>query len=59
VLENRVLRRMFGPKRDEMMGGWSKLDEEKLYNLYPSSNVIRVMKSRRIRWAYSMHGREE
>jgi hypothetical protein len=51
VSENRVLRRTFGPKRDEVMGGWRKLHNEKLHSLYTSPNIIRVIKSRRIRWA--------
>jgi hypothetical protein len=51
VLENRVLRRIFGPKRDEMTGGWRKLHNEGLHNLYSSPSIIRVIKSRRMRWA--------
>jgi hypothetical protein len=51
VFENRVLRRTFGPKRDEVTGDWRKLPNEKLHNLYSSSNIIRLIKSRRIRWA--------
>jgi hypothetical protein len=51
VLENRVLRRIFGPKRDEMAGGWRKLHNEELYNLYSSPNKITMIKSRRVRWA--------
>jgi hypothetical protein len=50
VYENRVLRRIFGPKRDEVKGGWKKLHNEELHNLYSSSNIIMVIKSRR-RWA--------
>jgi hypothetical protein len=50
VLENRVLR-IFGPKRDEVIGGWRKLHNEELHNLYASSNVIRMIKSWRMRWA--------
>jgi hypothetical protein len=46
VFENRVLRRKFGPKRDEVMGEWSKLYSEELYNLYSSSDIIRQIKSR-------------
>jgi hypothetical protein len=45
-----VLRRIFGPKRDEMIGGWSKLHNEELHNLYSSSNIIRMIKSKRMRW---------
>jgi hypothetical protein len=51
VFENRVLRRIFGPKRDEVTGGWRKLHNEDLHNLYPSPSIIRVIKSRRMRWA--------
>jgi hypothetical protein len=47
---NRVLRRIFGPKRDEVMGDWSKLHNEELHNLYSSPNIIRMIKSRRVRW---------
>jgi hypothetical protein len=48
---NRVLRRIFGPKRDEMVGGCRKLLHEELQNLYPLPSIIRMMKSRGIRWA--------
>jgi len=51
VFENRVLRRIFGPKRDEVTGEWRKLHNEKLNNLYSSPNIVRVIKSRRMRWA--------
>jgi hypothetical protein len=51
VFENRVLRRIFGPKRDEVMGGWRKLHNEELHNLYSFQSIIRLIKSRRIRWA--------
>jgi hypothetical protein len=51
VFENRVLRRIFGPKRDEVTGEWRRLHNEELYALYSSLNIIRVMKSRRLRWA--------
>jgi hypothetical protein len=47
VFENRVLRRIFGQKRDGVMGGWIKLHNEELHNLYSSSGIIRIMKSRR------------
>jgi hypothetical protein len=50
VFENRVLRRIFGPKRDELTGGWRKLHNEELHNLYSSPSIIRVIKSRRMRW---------
>ena len=49
--ENRVLRRVFGPKRDEVTGEWRKLHNEELSNRYPLPNILRVVKSRRIRWA--------
>jgi hypothetical protein len=51
VFENRVLRRIFGPKRDEVMGEWRKLHIEELHNLYSSADIIRQVKSRRMRWA--------
>jgi hypothetical protein len=51
VFENRVLRRIFGPKMDEAIGGWIKLYNEELHNLYSSPSIIRMMKSRRMRWA--------
>jgi hypothetical protein len=51
VFENRVLRRISGPKRDEVTGGWRKLHNEELHNLYPSPSIIRIIKLRRMRWA--------
>jgi hypothetical protein len=51
VIENRVLRRVFGPKRDEVTGEWRKLHNEKLNDLYSLPNIVRVVKSRRMRWA--------
>jgi hypothetical protein len=51
VFENRVLRRIFGPKRVEVTGEWRKLHSEELYNLYSSPNIIRQVKSRGTRWA--------
>jgi hypothetical protein len=51
VFENRVLRRIFGPKRDEVTGGWIKLHNEELLNLYSSPSIIRMIKSMRIKWA--------
>jgi hypothetical protein len=51
VFENKVLRRIFGTKRDEVMGGWRKLHNEKLHDLYSSPSIIRIIKSRRMRWA--------
>jgi hypothetical protein len=50
VFENRVLRRTFGPKRDKVMGDWRKLRNEELHNLYSSANIIRMIKSRGMRW---------
>jgi hypothetical protein len=51
VFERRVLRRMFRPKRDRVTGGWRKLHNEELHNLYSSPSIIRIIKSRRMRWA--------
>jgi hypothetical protein len=51
VFENRVLRRIFGPKRDEVTGEWRKLHNEELHNLYSSPDIIRQVKSRQMRWA--------
>jgi hypothetical protein len=51
VFENRVPRRIFGPMRDEVIGGWRKLHNEELHNLYSSPSIIRIIKSRRMRWA--------
>jgi hypothetical protein len=51
VPENRVLRGIFGPKRDEVTGKWRRLHNEELNDLYSSPNIIRVIKSRRMRWA--------
>jgi hypothetical protein len=51
LFENRVLRRIFGPKRDEVTGGWRKLHNEELRNFYSSRSIIRMIKSRRMRWA--------
>jgi hypothetical protein len=51
VFENRVLRRIFGRKRDEETGDWRKLHNEELHNFYFSSRIIRVIKSRSMRWA--------
>ena len=58
VFENRVLRRIFGgPKRDEVAGEWGKLHNEELYELYCSPNIIRAIKSRRMRWAGHVAGK--
>jgi hypothetical protein len=51
VFENRVLRRIFGPKRDEVTGGWRKLHNEELCDLYSSPSIIRIITARRARWA--------
>jgi hypothetical protein len=51
VFENRVLRRIFGLKRDEVAGGWRKLRNDELHGLYSSPSIIRVIKARRMRWA--------
>jgi hypothetical protein len=50
VFENRVLRRVFRPKRDEVTGGWRKLHNEELHNLHSSPNITRMIKPRRMRW---------
>jgi hypothetical protein len=51
VFENRVLRRIFGPKRNEVTGEWRKLHNEEPRDLYSSPSIIRIIKSRRMRWA--------
>ena len=51
VFENRVLRKIFGPKRDEVTGEWRRLHNEELNDLYSSPNIVWVIKSRRMRWA--------
>jgi hypothetical protein len=51
VFDNMVLRRIFVPQKDGVMGGWRKLLNEELHNLYPSPGIIRSIKSRRMRWA--------
>jgi hypothetical protein len=50
VFENRVLRRIYGPKRVEEARYWRRLHNEELHNLYATTNIVRVIKSRRIRW---------
>jgi hypothetical protein len=56
VFENRVLRRIFGPKRTKVTGGCRKLHNEELHNLYSSPSIIRMIKSREMGWACSTHG---
>jgi hypothetical protein len=51
VFENRALRRIFGLKRNKVIGGWRKLHDEELCDLYSSSSIIRIIKLRRMRWA--------
>jgi hypothetical protein len=51
VFENRALRRIFGPKRDEVTGEWRKLHNEELNDLYSLPNIVSVIESRRLRWA--------
>jgi hypothetical protein len=57
VFENRVLRRIFGRKRDEVTGGWRELHNEELHSLYSSPSIVRVIKARRMRWV--AHGGDE
>jgi hypothetical protein len=51
VSDNRVLRKIFGPKRDEVIRGWRKLHNEELHNFYCSPSINRIIKSRKMRWA--------
>ena len=59
VFEKRVLRRMFGPRRDRVKGEWRKLHNEELNDLYCSPNIVRVIKWRRMRWAGHVARTEE
>ena len=59
MFENRVLRRIFGPKRDGVTGEWRKLHNEELNELYSSPNIVRVIKSRRLKWAGHVARMEE
>ena len=59
MFENRVLRRIFGPRRDWVTGEWRKLHKEELNDLYSSPNIVRVIKSRRLRWAGHVARMEE
>jgi hypothetical protein len=59
VFENRVLRRIFGPKRHEVTGEWRKLHNKELHNLYSSPAIIRQVKANEVDGACSMHGRGE
>jgi hypothetical protein len=59
VFENRVLRRIFGPKRDEVAGEWRNLHNKEPHNLYSSPDIVRQIKSRRMRWAGHVAHMEE
>jgi hypothetical protein len=59
VFENRVLRRIFGPKWDEVTGGWRQLHNEELHDLYCSPSVSRIIQSKRMRWAHAPCGANE
>jgi hypothetical protein len=59
VFENRVLWRVFGPKRDEVTGEWRKLHNEELRDLYSLTNIVQVVKSRRMRWVGHVERMEE
>jgi hypothetical protein len=59
VFENRVLRRIFGPKRDGLTDEWRKLHNEELNDLYSSTNIVRVIKSKRMRWAEHVENMEK
>jgi hypothetical protein len=59
VFENRVLRKIFGPKRDEVTGEWRKLHSEELHDVYSPPTIVRVIKSRKMRWAGYVAGIEK
>ena len=59
MFQNRVLRRIFGPKRDRVTGEWRKLHNEELNDLYSSPSIVRVIKPRRMRWAGHVARMEE
>jgi hypothetical protein len=59
VFENRMLRRIFRPKGDEVIGGWRKLHNEELHNMYCSPSIIRIIKSKRVKWAGHLARRRE
>jgi hypothetical protein len=59
VFENRVRRRIFKPKRDEVTGGWRKLHNEEMHGLYSSPSIVRVVKARRMRWTVHVAGIKE
>jgi hypothetical protein len=59
IFENRVLRKIFWPKRDEVKGVWRQLHNKKLNELYCSPNIVRVIKSRIMRWAWHVAGKGE
>jgi hypothetical protein len=59
VFENRVLRRIFGPKRDEVTGNWRKLHNDELHGLYSSPSIVRMIKARRMRWAWHVERMRE
>jgi hypothetical protein len=59
VFENRILRRIFGPKKDEVTGEWRKLHNKELRDLYSSPSTIRIIKSKRMRWAGHVARMEE
>jgi hypothetical protein len=59
MFENKVLRRIFGPKRDEVTGEWRQLHNEEVHDLFSSPNIIRIIKSKRLRWAENVARMEE